>query len=232
MKGRLLIAALNMGSTMAYGQSVPCSSSPGSGSEAVEVSAQVGGLSPSGVYHFRVSARNAGGTSVGSDGTFETAPSAPSVVTGVASGVGQVSAVLGGSVDPNGQLVSDCRFEYGPSVAYGQSVPCSSAPGSGSEAVVVSGEVGALTANSVYHFRVSATNATGTSVGSDGTFTTLPDAPSVVTGLASGVSAVGATLGGSVNPNEGAVVDCRFEYGLDDGLWAECSVLLFAWFWF
>ncbi len=43
--------------------------------------------------------------------------------------------------------------------------------------MVVSGEVGGLTANSVYHFRVSATNATGTSVGSDGTFTTQAQEP-------------------------------------------------------
>ena len=211
--GAVVDCRFEYGTTVAYGRSVPCSSLPGSGSEAVEVSAEVAGLNASSVYHFRVSARNAGGTSVGSDGTFETAASAPSVLTGVASGVGQVSAVLGGSVDPNGQLVSDCRFEYGPTVAYGQSVPCASAPGSGSEAVGVSGEVVGLSANSVYHFRVSATNATGTSVGADGTFTTLPEAPSVLTGSASGVSSVAATLGGSVNPNSGAVVDCRFEYG-------------------
>jgi hypothetical protein len=90
--------------------------------------------------------------------------------------VGQGSATLNATVNPNGGEVSGCVLEYGPGTAYGSSAACSPSPGSGSSAVAVSASVGGLGAGSTYHFRVSATNAGGTSVGADRSFTTLPPA--------------------------------------------------------
>ena len=49
------------------------------------------------------------------------------------------------------------------------------APGAGASPVEVSASVTGLAANTSYHFRVVATNAGGTSVGSDKTFATLPN---------------------------------------------------------
>jgi hypothetical protein len=98
---------------------------------------------------------------------------APTVETGSASEVTPTSATLSATVNPNGETVSECKFEYGTTVSYGSSVPCSSSPGSGSSPVAVSASVTGLAANTTYHFRISATNATGTSKGSDETFTTL-----------------------------------------------------------
>jgi hypothetical protein len=59
------------GST-SYGSSVTCSPMPGSGTSPVAVSASVSSLSPNMTYHFRVVAKNASGTSPGSDLTFKT----------------------------------------------------------------------------------------------------------------------------------------------------------------
>ncbi|HTZ64091.1 MAG TPA: hypothetical protein VMB51_08300 [Solirubrobacteraceae bacterium] len=141
-------------------------------------------------------------------------PPAPTVVTGSASAVTQTGATLAATVDPNGSEVKACKLEYGLTSEYGSSVACTPSPGSGDSAVAVSGSVSTLLANKTYHFRVLATNAGGTSYGGAETFTTLPYAPVVVTGSASGVSQTAATLSGSVNPNGAEVTACKLEYGL------------------
>ena len=88
-------------------------------------------------------------------------------------------------MNPNGGEVSECKFEYGTTTAYGSTASCASLPGSGTSPVAVSASLTGLTANTTYHFRISATNAGGTSKGSDETFKTLPNAPTVVTKAAS-----------------------------------------------
>jgi hypothetical protein len=142
-----------------------------------------------------------------------TPQSAPTVVTEAASSVGSSTASLNATVNPNGGEVGECKFEYGTSTAYGSSAPCSPSPGSGTSPVAVSAAISGLATNTTYHFRVSATNAGGTSTGSDQSFKTLPPLPSVVTGAASSVAQTSATLNGSVNPNGFEVSVCRFEYG-------------------
>ncbi len=99
-------------------------------------------------------------------------PTAPTVVTGSASSVTSTSATLNATVNPNDETVSDCHFEYGPTIPYEFSVPCATLPGSGSSPVPVSAAVTGLTENATYHFRIVATNALGTSEGHDQTFAT------------------------------------------------------------
>ena len=98
----------------------------------------------------------------------------PTAETGPASSITQGSASLNATVNPNGETVSDCHFAYGTTTAYGHSVPCASAPGSGTAPVVVSASVGGLSASTTYHFRILATNIGGTGEGSDRTFTAAP----------------------------------------------------------
>jgi hypothetical protein len=81
-------------------------------------------------------------------------------------------------VNPNGTTVSECHFEYGPTSSYGSTAPCASLPGSGESAVAVTASLGNLSPGATDHFRISATNASGTSTGSDQTFTTLASLPS------------------------------------------------------
>jgi alpha-tubulin suppressor-like RCC1 family protein len=97
---------------------------------------------------------------------------APTVVTEAASHVEADAATLNASVDPDGETVDECRFEYGTTPAYGTSVPCSSLPGSGIGYVAVSANVSGLQRGSAYYFRAVAGNLEGTGVGAQQTFTT------------------------------------------------------------
>ena len=201
------------GTTTSYGSSAPCASLPGSGSSAVAVSAQLEGLSANTTYHFRILATNSGGIGSGGDQTFTTLTNPPAVETGAASSSAQTTATLNATVNPNEGTVSDCHFEYGTSTSYGSSAPCASLPGSGSSAVAVSAQLEGLSANTTYHFRILATNSGGIGSGGDQTFTTLTNPPAVETGAASSSAQTTATLNATVNPNEGTVSDCHFEYG-------------------
>ena len=113
----------------AYGSSAACIPAAGVGDSPVAVSAALTGLTANVTYHFRVSATNAGGTSRGADRTFKTLPNPPTVLTGRLCDH-STSATLNAEVNPNGAEVSECGFEWGATSAYGQSVPCSSPPGS------------------------------------------------------------------------------------------------------
>ena len=215
---------LEYGTSAADEASAPCSPPPGAGTSPVAVSAPASGLSADTTYHFRISATNTGGTSKGSEQTFTTLPERPTVTTGEVTELSSSSATLNAEVDPNGGKVSECTFEYGASSVSEKSAPCSALPGAGTKAVAVSAPVSGLSANTTYRFRISATNAGGTSKGGEQTFQTL-SSPTVVTGAASAVSQTTATLEATVNPNGGKVNECTFEYGTDavDESSAPCS---------
>src|SRR5207302_3722255 len=57
------------------------------------------------------------------------------------------------------------------------------------------------------------THPAGTSTGAAHTFTPLPDPPVVQTEAATALTQAAATLNATVNPSEGSVGDCHFDYG-------------------
>ena len=130
----------------------------------------------------------------------------------------QTGATLNATVNPNGGEIGDCSFEYGATASYGSSAPCTPQPGSGETPVSVTATITGLDPNTTYHYRVAATNTSGTTAGSDETLKTLPTAPTVQTGAAGEVTQTGATLNATVNPNGGALSNCSFEYGATDQL--------------
>ncbi len=134
-------------------------------------------LAPPGTGTVPVSVEAFGTSPASPAAQYAYAPSAPTVVTEPGSGVTQSSATMNATVNPNGGEVSECKLEYGITEAYGSSAVCSPSPGSGSGPVAVAAPISGLSANTTYHFRVSATNSGGTSKGSDETFKTLPAPP-------------------------------------------------------
>ncbi|HMD57118.1 MAG TPA: S53 family peptidase [Solirubrobacteraceae bacterium] len=105
-------------------------------------------------------------------GALESKKLAPTVAAEAASAPQPTSAVLSGTVNPNGQIVGACVFEYGPTASYGLSAPCSSLPAPGSSPVPVSASLLGLSPGSTYHFRLVASNPTGEGEGVDEAFTT------------------------------------------------------------
>jgi len=139
------------------------------------------------------------------------AASAPAAVTGAVTTFSDTSATVTGTVNPNGQTTT-WHFDYGTSTSYGSSTPATAA-GSGTANANVSATITGLVPGTTYHYRFVAANASGTTAGGDGVFTTSgTPAPAVVTAPASGLASTSATLNGSVNPN-GRATTWYFEYG-------------------
>jgi phosphodiesterase/alkaline phosphatase D-like protein len=147
------------------------------------------------------------------------AASSPAVVTGGTSGVGHTSAVLRGTVNPSGSATT-YSFQWGLTTAYGFSSASRSA-GSHSTRVAAAATASDLTPGTVYHYRLVASNAFGTTVGLDRTFeTTGTPPPGITTETAVLISSTTATLTGSVLTN-GAVTSWMFQYGPSPALGAQ-----------
>ena len=134
---------------------------------------------------------------------------APVAVTGAAGTPTSTAADVAGTVDPVGQSTT-YQFDYGTTTAYGLHTIVGMA-GAGVTPVNVTASLAGLTPATTYHFRIEATNVSGTTFGADATFTTT-GGPVVVTGPPAGVGPSTATLGGSVNPS-GLAATYAFQYG-------------------
>src|SRR5208282_4149240 len=88
---------------------------------------------------------------------------APKVESPAASAVSERTATLEASVGANSQATT-YSFEYGTTSEYGSQTSPTSA-GSAATSAPVSASVSGLTPGTLYHFRVVATNATGTTYG-------------------------------------------------------------------
>jgi hypothetical protein len=119
-------------------------------------------------------------------------------------------AIANSKVDANG-LATTYRFDYGPTTSYGQSTGNISA-GSGFGTIFKNASLTGLNANTVYHYRVSATNSAGTENGKDGVFTTAKVPPTVATKPPTNIGSETATFNGTVNP-ENLETTYYFKYG-------------------
>lgn len=102
------------------------------------------------------------------------AVAAPGATTAPATAVHHYSAVLNGHLDPEGETVTDCHFDWGTDTSYGNSAPCAQG-NSFSAPTDVSASIGFLTPGQPYHFRLNITTSTsGQLTGADQTFSVLP----------------------------------------------------------
>jgi phosphodiesterase/alkaline phosphatase D-like protein len=139
------------------------------------------------------------------------AASSPTVATGTHSNVADNSAVLHGAINPNGSATT-YYFQWGLTTAYGVDSVAHSA-GHGAKAVAVSTTARDLIPGTTYHYRLVATNAAGTAVGADRTFTTTGNPPpGVTTGPATLLGKNSATVTAVISPNNQATA-YYFQYG-------------------
>lgn len=146
---------------------------------------------------------------------------APPAVTAspTASSVSDSGATLSGTVDPNG-LATKYAFQYGTSHELGQQTTLTSA-GDGTSAIDETATLSGLAAGTSYRYRVIAINADGTAVSSpvytfvtSGTPTASTE-PDASTGAVDDITATGAKVSGTVDPN-GTATTYQFEYGPTD----------------
>src|SRR5581483_3193311 len=98
----------------------------------------------------------------------KTLPLAPVMGMPAVSLITSTSATLSGSVNPSGASTS-AWFEYGTTTAYGTT----STPVNVTASTTISTPITSLLPNTLYHFRIVAQNAGGTTRSNDQTLTTL-----------------------------------------------------------
>jgi hypothetical protein len=144
-----------------------------------------------------VSAPSAGAAGVCSPSTPQYCP-APQVVTTVATAITSNSAVLNGTVNPNGAPTT-CFFEYGTSSSYSV-ITIPKGVGSGTASVPFSAAINGLNASTLFHFQLVCTSAGGGGLGGDRTFSTTDHGPSAIklsghTGFVSPKGVAGVFIG-------------------------------------
>jgi trimeric autotransporter adhesin len=201
------------GLTNSYGNIATATPSVVSGSNMTPIQTPLTGLDYGTTYHYRARVIRADGLiAYGADSVFTTLPLAPSVITTAATDITEYSASLNGTVNPNGGFTT-VTFEWGLTTSYGNTFAATPGSINGFVVIDVTGTIADLTPYTTYHFRVTATNASGTIYGNDMEFTTSPIPASVITNLATDILGFNATLNGTINANY-APTNATFEWGL------------------
>jgi hypothetical protein len=202
---------LEYGKTAAYGTKVACTPDAAGANYTsdTDVSAQLTGLEPGSVYHYRFAAANPKGENVGVDRRL-VAAYVVGLKTLPATEVETDRGTLNGSLDPDGEAV-DYYFEYGVTTAYGQVTPTESLTAS-SGTVNVSEDVTGLPSGTTLHYRIVASSPSGTTYGPDETFRT-GSTPLIAGVRASELGETTATVNATVNP-VGYDTEFQFEYGI------------------
>ncbi len=191
-----------------------------------DVTAQLSGLTPGTTRHYRLHITTATGPFDGQDQSFETIPASttPEVSTGKGSTLSTTSTEMQGAIDPNGNALSGCHFEYVTDAAYqltgfndlssGGDVPCDQAPGSipaDFEDHQVTATATGLVPSQIYRYRLLAENNNGTGQGET---TLLPGPPIPETTGSPTRTTTTARLDSRVIPH-GASTSYWFEYVTD-----------------
>jgi hypothetical protein len=145
----------------------------------------------------------------------------PSVGIEPAVEVSTMSVALAGTVSPEGVAVEECRFEYGTSLAYGQSVACAQTPAeinAGTEPVSVSAVLGGVQPGVPYYFRLAVGTVNGVADNDGVTLTLFPfvEEDESVVSVGSGEAVVAAKIDAGAE-----ATGYRVEYGTSEAYGAS-----------
>jgi hypothetical protein len=141
--------------------------------------------------------------------------------TTAATAVTSAGATLNGIVNPEGNPVTTCEFEYGTTSSYGESKSCEQTEadiGSGTSPVPVSAKISVLQPHTKYYFRVTGSGAKGAGYGEPETLTTMATPPRSTIKPVTGTSAHCATFNGEVDP-DGFATSYQFEDSTNGTEW-------------
>jgi len=168
------------------------------------------GLTPSTMYYVRAYATNSEGTAYGNELSFTSAAIVGATVTTTKpapANITATSAIGGGNVTADGGASVTER---------GLCWATTANPTTGSSKIASGSGTGTFTATmtplqpgTLYHVRAYAINTSGTSYGTDETFTTLAVGPTVTTANVTVFAQTTATAGGNVTATGGADVTAR-----------------------
>jgi phosphodiesterase/alkaline phosphatase D-like protein len=150
------------------------------------------------------------------------AASSPAVISGAVTAKTSSTAILHGTVNPDG-AATEYSFEWGVTDGYGTGSPSSPA-GHGEKDLAVETKVEGLLPGTTYHYRLVASNKFGGAAGADRSFRTKGHPPpGATTGPASQVGLRQATVTGSIEPSD-AETGYSFQYGLTSAYGLQTSV--------
>ena len=183
------------------------------------------GLATNTTYHFRITATDGTNTYVGNDMTFTTLADPP-VLGAALAGVSSLAATEVNfslySIQSGSSQVT-VSYEYGLTASYGSVV---TSPTQVDKDLIsyttCFAKATGLAPGTTYHFRAKAVNAQGTVYSADNTFTT-PLGPVLVTGAATGVTDLAATMNGTVM-TDGLLLNVSFDIGFTTDYGGSFSV--------
>jgi hypothetical protein len=144
----------------------------------------------------------------------------PKVLVGSPTGVTATGAQANGTVNPHGQTITACRFEYGSAVevehhTYSHQQNCTQTSIEGEAPVAVSAPLAGLAPNTIYGYRLAVESVSGIAFSSGPESTGLLTSPAPflfgVPAYASNVTQFAATLNGAIDP-ENTPVAYHFAY--------------------
>lgn len=171
-------------------------------------SSSITGLTAATTYYVRAYATNSAGTAYGSEISFSTTATIPTLTTVAATLITSNSATSGGSITTDGGAAVTSRgvcWSQTANPTIGLSTKTIDGAGVGSFTSSITG----LNSLTTYHVRAYATSSLGTAYGADIVFTTSANLPVVTTTAISGITSTSANSGGNVTSDGGATVTAR-----------------------
>ena len=137
------------------------------------------GLIPGTIYHVRAYATNTAGTAYGADVTF-TVPGPPTVTTQAVTAIGTTTATGNGNITSLG-VPNPTQYGVVWGTAANPTIALTTKTAQGTRNVTgaFTSSITGLTSGTLYHVRAYATNSSGTSYGSDVSFTTAIAIPTI-----------------------------------------------------
>ena len=178
------------------------------------------GLTPGTTRHYRVSAINANGTgtasNVDSSTTGTTVPGAPTGLAATASGTTAINLSWSAPASTGGSAITGYKIEVSPGGTSGWTDQVADT----SSTATTYAHTG-LTPGDTRHYRVSAINANGTgtasNVDSATTDATVPGAPTGLTAMASGTTAIDLSWSAPASTGGSAITGYKIESSSDGG---------------